>query len=186
LKYLGKKSVASFIHIFLIVMFWSLILGILIGVLFRFWTGDFSDTPRRLINAGVAGVARITTSFAVSQTSFFIYVFWSLIYVSQIISAFIIYLAIRVFSFLKSANPFNNKIVSLIKRIGLITFILSTLQVISEISINAYLKDLDNTGCSYASFSPGLSGIFFGLIILVIAQVFFETTQLKEEQSLII
>ena len=104
-------------------------------------------------------------------------------------SALIIYFTISVFTFFNNNNPFSFQVVSSIKWIGAITIVMSSLQFLSEFGFNIffnYIDKLENGQIAYARFDPGLSGIFFGLIIMVIAFVFLEATMIKEEQSLTI
>ena len=189
MKFLGNKSVASFLQVILTILLCSIIVGMLLQLLFSFWVKNSSNLnfPIQLNNSGLGEFARITTPFPVSY-GFYIF-FWTLVYTFQVMTAFIIFFAIRVFTFFKNNDPFSYKVVSSIKWIGVITIVMSSLQFLSEVVINIYFNHLDkleNGPIAYVRFNPGLSGIFFGLIILAIAQVFLEATKIKEEQSLTI
>lgn len=146
--------------------------------------------PTQLNNAGMDGFgvfARITTPFPISH-GFFIF-FWSLVYVFQILAVLIVYLTLKVFTFIQNDNLFSQQVVLSIRRLGLTTIILSCLQTLSQTGFNIYFNHFDKLKIGYivyARFSPGVSGIFFGLIILVIAHVFLEATKIKEEQNLTI
>jgi len=187
--FLGKKSVASFLQVILTILLCSIIVGMLLQLVFSFWVKDSSNLnfPIQLENSGLGEFARITTPFPVSY-GFNIF-FWILVYTFQVMTAFIIFFAVRVFSFLKNNNPFSYEVVSSIKWIGVITIVMSSLQFLSEFGINTYFNHIDkleNGPIAYVRFNPGLSGMFFGLIILVIAHVFLEATKIKEEQNLTI
>lgn len=189
MKFLGQNSVSSYLQVVLIGILAVLILVLLANlfILLKYFVLNSDMFPWRLSNTGISGIsgtARITAKFPVSQ-GFFI-LFWSLVYIFQIMSAYIIYLMIRLLVFFRNNNPFNHQVVLYIKRIGLTTLVISAFQVLAETGYKIYFDYIVKVKDCRIEFGPGLSGIFFGLIILVIAHVFLEATKIKEEQSLTI
>jgi len=189
MRYLGKGSISSFLGSVLDIVWylWFVVAG---GILMAMLTSGFlmprlMGKPFRID----AEFLRLTFTQVEFRNQRLIYLgFLGLALISLLIAQAIIYQLRRIFRTLRTGtgNPFTKENASRIRAIGLITIGGTFLRFLAGFILGLLMRVnimIQGVELSYRS-SLHLSSIFMGLVILILAEVFWYGASLQEDQNL--
>lgn len=191
MKYLGKRSVSSFIKITLTILWWLGITGMTVftlGTLFVIFNGPPKGVtpPPLILNAEFVRIHFLQATVKNPKAMFCVFMLFGSIMMSLGLS--IIYQLKKIFATLTTGSPF---IIENAKRIQRIAFLIFSGAVVELIAgrILGYIV-AENVIVKGVTFivknKPNMGAIFLGLVILVLAEIFRQGAVLKEEQDLTI
>ncbi|HOJ58202.1 MAG TPA: DUF2975 domain-containing protein [Bacillota bacterium] len=192
MRYLGKKSVASWIHRvlgFLWYAFW--VIGILLAG-WQLFTGIFPE--KSLTNLPPASLQIQTpgldikfegvTAAIVSQRFLWLTLFSTVVVFA--VYLYVLYNLRRVFATLVAGNPFARENVSSIRRIGGAVITGAVVRSLVQTAFGLFFAQ--NVAIPGVDFTAKLTldfvTLFLGFVILVLAEIFRMGSELKEEQDL--
>lgn len=191
MKYLGRRSVSSFIKITLTILWWAGVVGMTaftVGTVLILLIGPPKGVspPPLMINTDFGRILFTNATVKDPRALFLAFMPFGAVMIS--IGLAIIYQLKKIFASLAAGSPFILENTKRIQRIALFIFSGAAIQFVAGqiigkvLEANVVIKDVS----FIVSRKPNLAALFFGLVILVLAEIFRQGATLKEEQDLTI
>lgn len=191
MKYLGQRSVSSFIKITLTILWWLGITGMAaftLGTLFFIFNGPPKSVspPPLMLNADFVRIHFLEATVKDPGALFKVFMPFGAVMMS--LGLAIIFQLKKIFATLAAGSPFVLENAKRMQRIAIIIFSSAMVQIIAARVIgHVVINNVMVKGVAFTvSGKPNLGALFFGLVILVLAEIFRQGALLKDEQDLTI
>lgn len=190
MKYLGDKSASSVLHVVLnLAWYLGLIaVGLLVVLQVYFRVGLMrgpEQFPGSLQIETPGLVFRFTDGMPGPSLAQFVLQFFLILFLLAI-GLLVLYQLRKIFATLAGETPFTGENVRRIRIIGIAVVTGSLLSTIVHFMIGLYISNIVHLpGLElYANFKVDISGIFLGVVVIILAEVFRYGASLQEEQDL--
>lgn len=191
MKYLGQRSVSSFIKVTLTFLWWLGIAGMAafaLGTLFFIFNGPPKGVahPPFMLNTDFVRIHFHDAVVKDPQALFRIFMPFGAVMMS--LGLAIIYQLKKIFATLAAGSPFILENAKRIQQIAVLIFSGAIFQLFAaQLMGRVFVGSVFVEGVTFiVDAKPNLGALFLGLVILVLAEVFRQGAQLKEEQDLTI
>lgn len=185
MKYVGRKSISSFIFIVIKISFVITFIGLTAGILVFFFPSLHEQVPLKM-SFDYPGL-----SIGFENTEdIFSYPVYTSIWISGIVLLLILYLLRKLFKNFRKGEVFSDPNVKTMRLTGLSVIILAVVNSITDLMrgwlVVEKLETLSESVDLHAVIRIDPATLFVGFLILIFAEIFKMAMQYKEENELTI
>lgn len=185
MKYIGRKSLSSFLFIIIKISFVVTLIGLCAGILVFFFPSLNDQVPLK----ASFDYPGLSMSFENAE-DIFSYPVYTSIWISGIVLLVILYLLRKIFRNFRNGEVFTDSNVKSMRLTGLSVIILAVVNSITDLMrgrlVVEKLEDLSESMDLQAVIRIDPATLFVGFLILIFAEIFKMARQYKEENELTI